>query len=485
MASVVNASGTTLGWEWHHGLDGNGNPADSIGGTFYDPVASTVGLLGPDANPYTGPYYFPAALNDSGAAVVIKSINGPASARLTVFDSTGNHDLGPILPGGDEAGLAFQSLTNGFTLYGDDALAYTGTSSDPVMLTQPVVLTLATPDDDAPTELWWAHGLPGSTGGDTIGWADPAPVELWDVAHSETISQRMAPPTFVRSNNQLEMILGDSRLVRNERIYDLNARLAPRDRWHVNATIDINNSGTILAYATQVKNPDGTDIPAENQVSQPVLLVPSVLMTDLDPADQVNPSLGATGTSVAIGFIPVAGEFQAWSELISGQDYITGEPASREWAAAGVVLGVFDLEGLTKAAAVAKAEVKAVGIAQAEIKVAKALTKAEIVAKNHEAGKAAEKLALQALQAEGYTVVGSNVTAYTSQGIRYIDHLVRINGELFAVEVKSGNAIRNSNQILKDVAMEVEGATLGGPNLLDDALRGETFQISTVEMRYP
>ncbi len=359
VASVVNASGQTLGWEWHHGLDGNGNLADSLGGTIYDPVGSSTGLLGSDADATVGPYYFPASLNDGGVSVMIKSINGPDSAHLMVVDSTDEYNLGQIRPSNGDPGLSFQSLTNGVTLSGDDALVYTeGGGSNPVTLTQPVVLALATPDYSAPNELWLAHGWPGGPGGETQGWSEAGPVELWDVAHNQIISDRIAPPTFVRSNNQLEIILGDNRLVRNERIYDLNTRLAPRDCWRISVTVDINNSGTILAYATQVKNPDGSDIPAAYQVTQPVLLVPSVLVVDTNPAGDGDPNWLQTGSSVAVGFVPVASELQSWTELISGRDYITNEPVSQYMAAAGVVLNLMDAGGLLKAGKLAIAERK-------------------------------------------------------------------------------------------------------------------------------
>jgi len=106
------------------------------------------------------------------------------------------------------------------------------------------------------------------------------------------------------------------------------------------------------------------------------------------------------------------------------------------------------------------------------------------ILENNATGKAAEALAKADLEAQGYTVIGSNVTARTSVGIRYIDHLVDVEGDLFAVEVKSGGAVRNGSQLLKDTAMEMEGATLSGPNVPAN-LQGQTFNIPTVEMHYP
>ncbi|MEO6993865.1 MAG: pre-toxin TG domain-containing protein [Lacunisphaera sp.] len=61
-----------------------------------------------------------------------------------------------------------------------------------------------------------------------------------------------------------------------------------------------------------------------------------------------------TGASAGAGFIPGVGEIQSWVELVSGKDYITGQPASRWLAGAGVVLGMVDLSGLTKAGKIAK-----------------------------------------------------------------------------------------------------------------------------------
>lgn len=46
------------------------------------------------------------------------------------------------------------------------------------------------------------------------------------------------------------------------------------------------------------------------------------------------------GASIGVGFIPIAGSVQSVVELFSGQDYITGEPANRWLAGAGIVAGI-------------------------------------------------------------------------------------------------------------------------------------------------
>jgi RHS repeat-associated protein len=104
---------------------------------------------------------------------------------------------------------------------------------------------------------------------------------------------------------------------------------------------------------------------------------------------------------------------------------------------------------------------------------------------NRQAGQAAERLVADQLVAEGYEIVGSQVAVRTSEGLRYIDHLVRTpTGELIAVEVKSGGATRSAAQVAKDTAMASEGGRIVGKNA-PDALRGQTVVIPTVERRVP
>lgn len=109
-------------------------------------------------------------------------------------------------------------------------------------------------------------------------------------------------------------------------------------------------------------------------------------------------------------------------------------------------------------------------------------SKAEILKQNRIAGKAAEKIAEQQLTDEGYKIIGSQVSVNTSAGRRVIDHLVRDpNGNIVAVEVKSGNAARSTSQLVKDALLESEGGKFVGKNA--GKLKGQTLQISTIERR--
>jgi hypothetical protein len=67
-----------------------------------------------------------------------------------------------------------------------------------------------------------------------------------------------------------------------------------------------------------------------------------------DRNGESRPNAARVGTSIAAGFIPIVSEIHAWSELITGKDYITGTRTNRWLAALGVVLGAVDLEGITE-----------------------------------------------------------------------------------------------------------------------------------------
>ncbi|MCG1025143.1 kelch repeat-containing protein [Dehalobacter sp.] len=131
------------------------------------------------------------------------------------------------------------------------------------------------------------------------------------------------------------------------------------------------------------------------------------------------------------------------------------------------------------------------GVSSAEKTIAKivkgevgSLSKAEILALNRLAGTAAEKVAAQKLLNEGYEIVGSQVSIRTSEGIRRVDHLVRdAEGNLTAIEVKSGNATRNASQLSKDLLIETESGVVVGKNAVE--LTGQNVTIKTIEMRIP
>ncbi len=102
---------------------------------------------------------------------------------------------------------------------------------------------------------------------------------------------------------------------------------------------------------------------------------------------------------------------------------------------------------------------------------------------NRACGLAAETRVQQQLLAEGNTLLGAHVGARTSDGLRFIDRLVQTpSGQMLAVEVKSGDAVRNAQQLLRDQLMATQGATLVGRNA-PPVLRGQQFIIQTIERR--
>jgi RHS repeat-associated protein len=82
---------------------------------------------------------------------------------------------------------------------------------------------------------------------------------------------------------------------------------------------------------------------------------------------------------------------------------------------------------------------------------------------NHAVGQAAEREIAVQLEAEGNTILGSQVGVRTSEGLRFIDHLIQdAGGNISAVEVKVAGATRTAAQILKDSALSAEGGVFTG-----------------------
>ena len=108
---------------------------------------------------------------------------------------------------------------------------------------------------------------------------------------------------------------------------------------------------------------------------------------------------------------------------------------------------------------------------------------AKTLAANRAAGKAAERQAARDLLEEGNEILGTQVTVQTSQGRRVVDVLIRTpEGQIMAVEVKSGGAVRTANQRTKDGAMGIWGIPVG--ENAPRELRGFPQAIPTIERRY-
>ena len=96
-------------------------------------------------------------------------------------------------------------------------------------------------------------------------------------------------------------------------------------------------------------------------------------------------------------------------------------------------------------------------------------------------GAMGERVIEAMLRLKGFRILGRHVTARTTQGIRYIDYVVEKGGEYIAVEVKTGNGIRSTEQLAKDYAMQTEGAKL--TNNVSPEIEGKTLKLATEEMR--
>jgi hypothetical protein len=61
-----------------------------------------------------------------------------------------------------------------------------------------------------------------------------------------------------------------------------------------------------------------------------------------------------------------------------------------------------------------------------------------------------------------------------------VDYVVQKAGETVAIEVKTGDAVRNAGQLAKDASMEAEGGLIGNNG---GALQGQTLKLKTLEVR--
>src|SRR6185369_12573910 len=96
------------------------------------------------------------------------------------------------------------------------------------------------------SRLWWAHPTAGEGG--TVTWQkEPLRAFVPVDGTPGALDLTGLDSLFLRANDRLEIILGDDRIVRNQRVQSLND-LVP-DTWQVWQTYDINNSGVILATA--------------------------------------------------------------------------------------------------------------------------------------------------------------------------------------------------------------------------------------------
>jgi RHS repeat-associated protein len=99
-------------------------------------------------------------------------------------------------------------------------------------------------------------------------------------------------------------------------------------------------------------------------------------------------------------------------------------------------------------------------------------------------GAVAERIAGAQLALKGYRIVGRQVRVLTSARERIVDFVVERGGEYTAIEVKSGEAVRDAGQLSKDAAMATEGGLIkNGAGGVRTELTGQTMKLRTIEMR--
>ncbi len=106
-----------------------------------------------------------------------------------------------------------------------------------------------------------------------------------------------------------------------------------------------------------------------------------------------------------------------------------------------------------------------------------------IAAINNVAGAEAENLVAQQLARGGIPVLGRHVTIRTSAGDRIVDFLIETEQGIVALEVKSGGAVRDATQLLKDNLMATQGGVVVGSNA--PTLTGQRLIIPTVVINMP
>ena len=102
------------------------------------------------------------------------------------------------------------------------------------------------------------------------------------------------------------------------------------------------------------------------------------------------------------------------------------------------------------------------------------------IGRNALKGASGEAAAKAILRMRGYKIIGEQVSVMTSAGRRVVDFIVEKGGEMLAIEVKTGDGVRNAGQLAKDAAMESAGARVGASG---GDLAGQVLKLKTIEMR--
>ncbi len=127
-------------------------------------------------------------------------------------------------------------------------------------------------------DLWWAIRNPGD-----MTWSRES-LQAWDNDIAQMVSLRSAlqPPEV---NERLEMVgviasTGHPVIVRNGVVQRLSSLVG--NGWNGVYSSDINSQGVMLGYGVHSLDATGQPIPSAQQVSEPILLIPSSLTVDGD-----------------------------------------------------------------------------------------------------------------------------------------------------------------------------------------------------------
>jgi RHS repeat-associated protein len=177
-------------------------------------------------------------------------------------------------------------------------------------------------------------------------------------------------------------------------------------------------------------------------------------------------------------FVPLAGKGTTVAAEVAGESELESQLGQQASNAGSVA------EGGAGAAANETNVVSQNATTSAEAATTQTTKQAQVQI-NYANGMKAEAIVKEQLQKEGYEIVAQRVSVRTSQGRRVIDILVTDKqGNLLAVEVKSGNAVRSASQLAKDAEIADVGGTLVGKNA-PPGLRGSGVKIPTVERNPP
>ena len=158
-------------------------------------------------------------------------------------------------------------------------------------------------------DLWWAIRNPGD-----MTWSRES-LQAWDNDIAQMVSLRSAlqPPEV---NERLEMVgviasTGHPVIVRNGVVQRLSSLVG--NGWNGVYSSDINSQGVMLGYGVHSLDATGQPIPSAQQVSEPILLIPSSLTVDGDRDGSITDrDMSLNSQATPFGFWPNDDDDDQW-----------------------------------------------------------------------------------------------------------------------------------------------------------------------------